>query len=242
LKQCILLILICALTQILSAAAPDQLIKRIRSGDRRVLVTVTLAEIEALQNHNQTFFYISRVIGQKAVRSLFGCFENKISGVRKICADSLYQLKLNYVHKKYVVFLLKREKDPAVQMALQDVIVRMNEERFYSARAARDNHFLMKITYDELSVIADKGVPASKAFAGEDLAFLGGGLGNTDAQVRLFCVRMIGRVADAKDRARALLLALKGRETLAGVKKEIEVSLGCLAGSKCPDLYLQDER
>ncbi len=228
-------------TQLLFAVAPEQIISRIRSGDRRVLATVSLAELEAVQNHNDTFFYISRVIGQRAVRSLFGCFENKVAGVRKICADSLYQLKLNYVHKKYVVLLLKKEKDPAVQMALQDVVVRMNEERFYAARAARDNRFLAKITYDELSVIADKGVPASKAFSGEDLAFLGGGLENTDNQVRIFCARMIGRVNDAKDRARALLSKSKAREKVAAVSKEIDISLACLAGSKCPDIYLQDE-
>ena len=240
-KQGTLLLAILATAQLIGAVAPEQIISRIRSGDRRVLASVSLAEIEAVQSHNETFFYISRAIGQKAVRSLFGCFENKIPGVRKICADSLYQLKLNYVHKKYVVLLLKKEKDSAVQMALQDVVVRMNEERFYAARAARDNRFLAKVTYDELSVIADKGVPASKAFAGEDLAFLGGGLENTDNQVRIFCARMIGRVNDAKDRARALLTRAKGREKVVAVAKEIDISLACLAGSKCPDIYLQDE-
>lgn len=241
-KQTIIVGLFFALVQTAAALDAQRLIARIRAGDRRVLATVSLAEIEAVQGYGETYFYIPRVIGQKAVRSLFGCFENKNSGVRKICADSMYQLKLNYVHKKFVLLLLKKEKEPAVQMALQDIIVRMNEERFYAARAQRDNRFLMKISYDELSVIADKGVPVSRAFAGEDLAFLGGGLENSDSQVRIFCVKMIGRIGEAKDRAQLLLTNLKKREKLAAVSKEIEISLRCLGGNgKCPDVYLQDE-
>jgi hypothetical protein len=63
-------------------------------------------------------------------------------------------------------------------MALQDVD-RAHERRAFLCREGRSRQPLSdaKVTYDELSVIADKGVPASKAFAGEDLAFLGGGLG-----------------------------------------------------------------
>jgi hypothetical protein len=221
--------------------ATEDIISRIKAADKKVLAQVSQAEMEKVHKYKDTFFYIPRVIGQKAVRSLFGCFDNKSAPVRKICADSLYQLKLNYVHKKFVLHLLKNEKEPPVQMSLQDIIVRMNEERFYAAREQRDGRFLMKITYDELSVIADKGLPASKAFTGTDVIFLMGGLENPDVQVRVFCVKMLGRITGGKSLIRTLLTHQKAKEKSAAVLKEIDISLGCLTdGKNCPDVYLND--
>lgn len=227
--------------QSIAAAGAEETIAKIKAGDRRVLAGISKSEIDNVQNHKGVFFYIPRVIGQKAVRSLFGCFENKTAAVRKVCADSLYQLKLNYVHKKYVVFLLKKEKEPAVKMSLQDIVVRMNEERFGEARKARDTAFLLKVAPEELAVITEKGVPASKAFGAEDIPFLVAGLMNTSGDVRIFAVKMLGRIPAQKERIRAELTRLKKREKLAAVKKEIDISLGCLdGGSNCPDIYLQD--
>lgn len=225
----------------LYAADTEEIVAKIKAGDRRVLAGLNKTEIDQVQSHKGVFFYIPRVIGQKAVRSLFGCFENKSAGVRKVCADSLYQLKLNYVHKKYVIFLLKKEKEAPVKMSLQDIVVRMNEERFSEARKARDTAFLLKVTPEELAVVTEKGVPASKAFGAEDIPFLVGGLMNSSGDVRIFAVKMLGRVPAQQERIRGELTRLRKREKLAAVKKEIDISLGCLNGNtSCPDIYMQD--
>lgn len=225
----------------LAALTTEEVISRIAAADRKVLAQISEPEMEKVHKHKDVFFYIPRVMGQKAVRSLFGCFDNPSARVRKICADSLYQLKLNYIHKKFVLHLLKKETQPPVQMSLQDIIVRMNEERFYAAREAKDSRFLMKITYDELSVIADKGLPASRAFKGEDIIFLLGGLENPDAQVRAFCVKMLGRIDSGKFLIRKALMHMKMKEKSAPVKQEIDISIGCLDnGKSCPDVYLHE--
>jgi hypothetical protein len=225
----------------INALTSEQIIAGIKASDRTILAKASEAEVEQVQKHNGVYFYIPRVIGTKAVRSLFGCFENKSPRVRKVCADSLYQLKLNYIHKKFILFLLKKEKQPPVQMALQDIIVRMNEERFYAAREEKDARFLMKISYDDLSIISEKGLPASRAFKTSDISFLLGGLENPDAQVRTFCVKMLSRIADGRLIISRVLTHLKTKEKSAAVRKEIDISLSCLTDTKsCPDIYLQD--
>ncbi len=234
--------IICACLMLASlsglVAAPDETILRnVRAGKPDALVAVDAATLQRLHNHGGRHYYIAREIGQGALRSLLGCFKNPDATCRKLCADNLYQLQLTYVHRKALLHYFSAEKNLPVRLALQDLLVRINENRFAQARSAGDADFLAKIEYSEIADFAEKGYPSGERYTERDFRFLAGGMRNKDTAMQVYAARMLGRIQGRTQSIQRFLTdALKTAKNTA-VIQAINEALGCLRNpSSCPDV------
>ena len=219
------------------ARTDEAIIGDVRGGKRAALTLVDAATMRRLHNFRGKYYYISREIGQGAVRSLLGCLENSNSVCRKLCADNLYQLQLTYVHRRALVFYLKKEAEPSVRLALQDLLARINEERFAQARRTGDVNFLAKIAYSEIADFAEKGYPSGERYTRRDFLFLAAGLHNPDPAMQVYTARMLGRIQGQSGSIQRFLLEQRGKTAHANVRSAIDESLSCLRNpSRCPDL------
>lgn len=222
------------------AVSSDAIIAKIKAGNKNVLKSISLTDFEKLHSYKGTDFYIPRKIGQRALRSLFGCFKNKDKEVRFYCAQYLYQLRLHYIHRKLILKLYKKEKYLPAKMALQDVLIIINEERFNKARKMGDSSFLAKVTFSEIAEFIEKGFPEEgDEFTMKDFKFLSGGLKNRDVKMQIFSVQLLGRIKKASGKVSKLLKAFAKKAKGKKLKKEIKTSLKCLKNpKKCPDVEL----
>jgi len=218
----------------LHAKSLRSVIRAVKRGNPNALAAISARDMQKLHSYKGEYYYISRKIGQRAVRSLFGCLKNSSTEVKRLCADNLYQMKLTYVHKKLALYYLQREDHAPTKLALQDLLVRIDAGRFAEARKHRDGNFLAKLSYDEI-VDFEKGVPGGE-FGRDDFNFLRGGTRNTDSRMRVYAVKILGRLPGAKSRALRLLRRLKRKEGDSDVLKTINESIGCQRNpSSCPD-------
>ena len=222
----------------LSAFNSKNAIALLRRGDPKVLTGISPGDFLKLHNYQGKYYYIARNIGRPALRSLFACFKNPNNEVKRLCADNLYQMKLTYVHKKLVLHYMEQEKHPPTRLALQDLLVRINEERFARARKIGDSNFLSKVSFMEISEFVEKGYPSGEEYTDRDYNFLRGGAYSKEVAMRIYSIKMLGRLPDTQGRTKRLLLRLKSKEKSAAVKSEITKSLSCLKNpNSCPDLY-----
>lgn len=222
----------------LEAAKTDAaILSDVRGGKQAALMTVDSGTMRRLHNFQGKYYYIAREIGQGSVRSLLGCLQNNDPTCRKLCADNLYQLRLTYVHRRALLFYLQKEAHLPVKLALQDLLVRINEQRFAQARSGGDVNFLAKITYEEISDFAEKGYPSGERYTQRDFRFLSGGLRNPDISMQIYAVRMLGRIQGDSSQIQKLLMSTRTKTKEARVLSAIDESLGCLrAPTRCPDL------
>lgn len=221
----------------LGAKSDADIIRDVRNGRPDALVSVSPPTMQRLHNFNGKYYYLARELGQNAVRSLLGCFRNVEKDTRKICADNLYQLQLTYVHRKALLFYLNREQHVPVRLALQDLLVRINEQRFAAARAAGDANFLGKIAYSEIADFAEKGYPSGQRYTERDFVFLRGGLRNSDLSMRVYAARMMGRISDGGSRITSYLRNFRRRVTEPALLRAIDEALACQnKPSTCPDI------
>jgi len=195
---------------------------------------ISYADFKKLHTYKKKAFYVPRVIGQKSVRSLLGCFANKDKKVRFLCAQYLYQVKLNFIHKKVIVKYYKREKYMPAKLALQDVLVVINEQRFAKARKMRDGSFLAKVEFSDISEQFEKGHDGYE-FTKKDFKFLKGGMLNTDHRIRNYSIQMIGRIDSPSAKIIRYLKSLKGKVKDKELRKQLNISIKCAQGKKCPD-------
>lgn len=175
----------------------DKVIQKIKNEDPKVLEIIQYKNLKSLENYHNRYYYITSVIGQKSLRSLLGCLKNQDGRVRKICADYLYQLKVSYIHKKYIAYYYERENFPPAQLALQDLLVKVNMDRFLEAKATGDRSFLAKINYDEIADFIEKGLPdhpsdeSEREKAIREYSFYAGGLRNKNSRIRSYSAHML---------------------------------------------------
>ncbi|GEM_PF-2776319 len=191
-----ILILVLATITTLYAAPADDIIKKIEKQERDALAHITYADFKPLENYKGRYYYIPQVIGQKSLRSLLGCLKNPDGKVRKICADYLYTLKVNYIHKKYIRNYLKKEEYPPARLSLQDLLIQMNLARFLEAKNSGDAAFLAKIEFAEILDFVEKGLPGSepgreKESINREIRFYSGGFHSKDAKIRSFSSVML---------------------------------------------------
>lgn len=220
----------------LAAFQPSRAIRLIRKGDPNVLARVSYRQMMLLHNYRGQYYYISRRIGARALRSLLGCLKNPSTNVRKICADNLYNLKLTYVHKKLLLYYINREKNPATRLALQDLLVRINENRFIRARGLGDGVFLAKIQFSEISDFVEKSVPGSMSSPNADFRFFRGGTRNNDSRMKIFSIRMLAGLGAMKSRVVKLLRKLEKNEGDGSVLVAIRSALLCQEQGRCEDV------
>ncbi len=220
------------------ATSLTTVIRKVKRGDRNALTSISSRDFTRLHNYRGKYYYIPRFIGKKAVRSLFGCFRNPDREVRRLCADNLYQFKLTYVHKKLILYYMQKETHKPTRLALQDLMIRIDEERFAEARRLGDRNFLTKIDFDHIQPFTEKGYPSGGAYTDRDIRFLRGGLGNKDYRMRVYVIRMMGRVRGADATLLRVLAIRKKRESNTSVRRAIDESIRCIRSPRsCPDLY-----
>ena len=179
-----------------AASSLAQYIRQIKMGQPRALQKISHEDMNKLHTYQNKYYYIARFIGQKAMRSLFGCLANQDASVRKICADNLYQMKLTYVHKKVIAYYYRKESSMDTKKSLQDLLVKISEERFIEARRNKERNFLAKVAYNEISrfMSLDKDKSPGGNYSIEDLTFLLGGLANKSEYIRSFALNAMERI------------------------------------------------
>ncbi len=192
----IVFILILAGFTTLFATPADDIIKKIEKQERDALARITYADFKPLENYKGRYYFIPQVIGQNSLRSLLGCLKNPDGKVRKICADYMYTLKVNYIHKKYIRDYLKKEEYPPARLSLQDLLIKMNLARFLEAKNSGDAAFLAKIEFTEILDFVEKGLPGSEPGRKEEsinreIRFYSGGFHSKDSKIRSFSSVML---------------------------------------------------
>lgn len=201
----------------------ERAMQRIRRGSITVLQNVSPAEMTKLHNHQGVYYYIARKIGKPATRSLFACLKNRHSEVRRICADNLYQLSITYVHKKLLLYYFQKETDYATRLSLQDLLVRINTERFFTAQNLGDGNFLAKVNYNDVAYLFGKYSSYESKDFKSSFRFLKGGMRNPDDNVKIFSIRLMKNLDNFEDQVRGYLEhSKKGGQYSARVKQTIE--------------------
>lgn len=207
-KKTAFFILILTTLTLRAEKSHDKIIAEIKNGNPNILKNIQYAQFKPLLNYKNRYYYIPAVIGQKSLRSLLGCLKNSDGKIRKICADYMYHLKVSYLHKKYIYHFHQKEEYAPARLSLQDLLLKINMERFLEAKRTGDASFLSKIKYSEISDFIEKGLPENDQSREKEIFFYRGGLRNIEPRIRSFSAHMLFELSRSDPSERKKIQAL----------------------------------